>query len=70
MSGNADERYSLKAASTVMILLSLLSLGLRFGLGRPFFTPEFEASLVHVPAVVLLAAWLRLRSKERESTSN
>jgi hypothetical protein len=70
MSGDADEHYSLKAASTVMLLLSLLSLGLRFGLSRPFFSPEFEASLVYVPTVVLSAAWLRLRSKERQSTSN
>jgi len=69
MSGDADERYSLKAASTVMLIVSVLSLGLRFVLNRPFFPSwEFEGSLVYVPTVVLLAAWLRLRSKERQST--
>lgn len=69
MSGDADERYSLKAASTVMLLVAVLSLGLRFVLNRPFFPSwEFETFLVYVPTVVLSAAWLRLRSKERQGT--
>lgn len=64
MGSDADERFSLKAASLVMLLLSLISLGLRFGLNRPFFSPEFETFLVYVPTIVLLTAFSRARAKE------
>lgn len=65
MAGDADELFSLKAASLVMLLLSLTSLVLRFGLNRAFFNIEFEMFLVYVPTIVLLTAFSRNRAKEK-----
>lgn len=62
-----DEPFALKASLIVMIIVAVTMLALRFLINRPIFTPEFEASLVYVPTLVLLGAWYSERSKAAAS---